>query len=404
MKKRIIYSICFCQLCTISLFSQSYHYPVKILKDTLYSDIYSKSSSEKVFVGDMKIIENILNAKKFGNTFHNEKRNFNYRITILELGYGQLLDTTKAKKAELDAQKRAFKAGVGMWKSQIPTPPNQLIPQQPDIPKSWLSTFWQFIKDKYEFIFGTLISLGVFAWLFKKIYTKFWIEKQLRLLILGEQSSGKTAMFKSLLNPNTTKDDIFRLSTSKVSVNKKTDKIPHGKYEIILELQDVPGSEYGEIWDNIYGTIWDHIFGHRNHAIIFLLAPFKDNCAENINGHFEMKKVSLQNAIDRDYLSEQFGLLKAYVGALSSKNMSKRRKPKIVILFINKFDAFSSVNPKDSSSKDVADKIREQFSKHILYVEKSAKTIGFECKIVLGSTVEKFGVSETLDNIKNILY
>lgn len=359
--------------------SQSYKHPLKISNDTLYYEVYHMQTLEKIYVGDLHLVEGVLQKQDFGNIFFNDKNMINFKLELLELGYGRLKDSLRASSEEILAQKKAIDKKKGVWS----TPSKEKI--------STIKAIWAFLKEHYQFIIGTLISLGIFTWARKK----FWLERQLRLLIIGEKAAGKTAMFRSLVNSNTTREDILSLSPSKASESKKSAKIPHGKYEIILDLQDVPGSEYGKIWD--------FIIKRKNYAIVFMLAPFMDNSAKNINGKYEVNKISV-NEINKDFINVQYGLLKAFVGGLASKGVKKWRKPKIMILFINKFDAFSNINPNDSSAKETAASLRLIFKDHIRFVEESAKKGGFIPRIVIGSTAEKYGIEDTLNSIKSVLY
>jgi GTPase SAR1 family protein len=239
-----------------------------------------------------------------------------------------------------------------------------------------------------------LIGFGFFTWIGRLIYRKLFIERQLKLLIIGEPSTGKTALYKTLSNENVTKDEILSLIPTRHINVSKPQKIPHGKYEIIPELRDMPGSDYSGIWENL--------FGKRKHAILFVLAAVQDNFFKKVNGAWEKQKFT-KSDIDSKYLDVQFGVLKAYLGGISAKSV-KRKKPKIIIIFINKFDIFSNLKPSDSSSTQTAKEIRELFKEHIKFAENEAKKAKVKCKIIIGSTLKRWGTQEALETIKNELY
>jgi len=79
-------------------------------------------------------------------------------------------------------------------------------------------------------------------------------------------------------------------------------------------------------------------------------------------------------------------------------------KPKLVILFINKFDLFSNAAPTDSTAVEKFHILREVFKEHIELVQKASKeqNVPFEC--LVGSAAQRWETRTILERINVSLY
>ena len=91
------------------------------------------------------------------------------------------------------------------------------------------------------------------------------------------------------------------------------------------------------------------------------------------------------STVDQEFIDVQFGVLKGQLeSVLKSKTL---RKPNLVVLFVNKFDLFSSLPPDDPDSSDDSAKIVALFKRHIENIELAGGKLGPQ-----GSTMATKGV------------
>jgi hypothetical protein len=96
------------------------------------------------------------------------------------------------------------------------------------------------------------------------------------------------------------------------------------------------------------------------------------------------------------------GIVKTYMGAVVAKTL--KIKPKVIVLFISKFDLFSICHPEDSSSTEIKQKVLSHFKDHIEIIVKECKKTGIPCEIIVGSSTEKWNTSKVLEKITDTLY
>ena len=344
--------------------------------------IYSKynySGKDSIDISDLIVWEHINKERKLFNTIYWDWTDL--RIFLLENGYAKLKDETKANIKEIDAQNKAKSNKIAIWKKGYSPSMDQ---QKKTDWKSIFRFFWKLI------IF--LTSVGFIGWLIKMGYRKYYIQRRFKLLIIGEPSTGKTALLYNLVDPQIPKAEILKLTTSKaVTQKERLNCIPRGKFEIIPELADVPGSSFA--------TVWDNFLGNNNHALVMVVSPYKLN---GITTDGSIKTLNIDNDIDQKYIDIQQGYVQAYIeGGLGSK---VTQKPKILILFISKFDIYSKYSPEDSASRITKDKILSLFKDHINSSKTAAQKAGIPFEIVIGSSVEKWNTEKVLDIVSYNLY
>jgi len=368
----------------------------KIKNNNIYYSLYVYSGENSIDISDLYIWDEA-EKDEILQYFYNQEKNL--RILLLKNGCAKLKNSNNINNAELKAQEYAIYKKIGLWN-------NYDFSNEESIFTNFSFTKL-FIRIKYKLfdlwnlfiqyclkIIVTLSTIGV-LWLFcekflKKFYKKFFIERRFKLFIMGEVSSGKTALRNNLLNPNITKNELLDLSPSnKFSSKKRQRHIQIGRFEIFPEIADIPGSDFGGIWDNIIGTSYQ--------GWIFVLSPLrKSGFDENRNKLDDIE-------FDKKYINIQLGILNAYLrGGLTSKH--NRRKPKILILFISKFDLLSEVKPDDSSAKDATKIIQNLFKEHIDNARFAARQANIEFEVFIGSSIEKWNIDQILNFISNKLY
>jgi len=206
------------------------------------------------------------------------------------------------------------------------------------------------------------------------------------LLIIGQMSAGKTAIFSRLLDPHISVEKILALEQSKSKQKIKfRQHVQYAKFEIYPRLTDVPGSAFSTAWDEL--TRFRFI---RRHAIILVLAP-------------TMKNVKSGSPIfDEKYLAVQLGYVQSFMeGGLGAR---KTRKPKVVILYLNKFDLVSDFPSGDSSAKEAEDKFLSRFREHQQSVELATKKAHIKLHIVVGSALRGWNCDNLITLVGKSLY
>lgn len=356
----------------------------KIENGKMFIDQYGFSRERIIDVSDLTLIDRIENKDEIFNTFYREPLDF--RILLLVKGYAKLKNEAKAESSELEAQNKARAKKIGVWRVQKKIQPPSKTKSTDSKGINWNKLF--------GFLWNLVIVLGGFGilgWLAKKAYKKVYIQRKFKLLIIGEPSTGKTALLYNLVDPNVSRDTILQLTESKAISRKQRNKvIPKGKFEIIPELADVPGSAFASVWDSLLGTY--------NHALVMVVSPYR------LNGVMDgtIKDQNIDSKVDQKYVDIQLGYVQAYIeGGIGAKST---KKPKVVIMFISKFDLYSKLHPGDSASQKAVQKIFDIFDEHIKSAKSAAKKAGIRFETIIGSSVEKWNTERVLAIVTDQLY
>lgn len=366
------------------IYAQSRNYMIirKIENGKIYYEKYNFSAQQVIDIADMELWDKAAGDEAVVNTFYYDSKDF--RLLLLEEGFAKLNNTANARPTEVEAQTTATNLKKGMW-SEISTPSQ--LPKQQEGGINWFNVIdfaWK----------GVLIlaSFGIVGAISKKAYKNFYIQRRVRLLIIGEPSSGKTALLYSMVDPHISKKDLLNTQTSKATTKKKGLKhIPRGKFEIIPEVTDVPGAAFA--------TAWDEMAESQHHVLLIVLSPYKGN---GLQADDYVDSLDVANDIDQKYIDIQIGYVQAYVEGGVGSRIAK--KPKLVVMFISKFDLFCKTPPYDSASRHVNQKIIEIFKDHINSAQTAAKKAGVPFELVIGSAVEKWGTEQILNLTAKTLY
>ena len=374
---------------TTSTEGQTHAYIVRTISGgQLIYEVYDSGGTHTIDVSDMTIWDGIKGNTDVYNSFYYSGA---FREILLRNGYAKLNFTNKATADEIAAQEEARSANKGIWAPSTPPPP-----PPPPPPFDW-NKFWAWTQEILRDSFITALLFAVIRWLYINIYLK----RQVDLLVIGQPDCGKTALCLVLEKPNTPKADILKLEHSKaVSTSRTPERIPRGKFEILPAMTDVPGTDFSTAWNKIHGTIWGKMLGLiRKYALVVVLAPGERN---GTNGGTVVSTRDVSSGNDQAYLYRQLGYIEAFVGgSLGSK---KARKPRVVVLFMNKFDWFARMNPNDSSSLEVRRQFLAIFEKHIDLIKSAATKQKIPFESIVGSAVEKWGTEEVLDAVVHQLY
>ena len=374
--QKIILNLVVCYISTYTYSQSSLNEIIKIEGGTLTIQSYTETEIQKVDVSDFMISKDLIaNPSKLGLYYSP----IDFRIILLKTGMAKIVDSSKIKPSEFDAQNQARDNMIGVWK------------QNPER-KNEATGISEFLWNVFSLLNNwTVIAfvLGFFGFVFfrdffKALYRTIFIERKIRLLLAGDTAAGKTALKATLLNPIISKEEITRLRTSSKEERGKVEKtIIAGRYEIFPELIDTPGSQPE--------TVFNTLFGKQKCILVFVVAPVK---------HYGQEQDLIK--WDTRFLDMQLGMIKIYMGAVAS-NMLKN-KPLSIILFINKFDLLSARHPEDSNSAAIKNDLLNYFKGHIEIVTVNSNKRSIPCEIIIGSTIEKWNTNNLLQKISNSVY
>jgi hypothetical protein len=355
----------------------------KIEKNKITYEKYNASGQESVDISNLILWDQIEAKGEIFNIFYYQITDL--RVLLLEKGYAKIKDTTNASIEEISAQKRAVSSKIGIWGKSEDRQKKPSEQTEKEV-KNFFGTLWE--------IMIALSSIGLLSWIVTSLYKKFYVQRSVRLLLIGDPSAGKTALLKTLINTRmskeTLREEILSLEPSRgVTKIKRTAVIPAGKFEIVPEVSDIAGSAHS--------TVWDTFRKSRNHAVVFVVSPLKINGVQDGT----VKTFDINTDTDQRYMDVQLGSLTFAVGGIGAKST---KKPKILILFISKFDLYSKDSPTDSSSRKIREKMLDIFKEHINSAESAAKKVGIRFKLILGSSAEQWNTKEVLDTIIDVLY
>ena len=325
-----------------------------------------------------------------------------FKLLLLKGGLAQLRDTVTAKDIYRAAQESAKKEGEGIWATPTPTPKPRTSQSPSPTPSSAppvvaptkgpdvVDRISKKIADAGSFLWGWLVKLspiGIGGLAVTGLIYFFWIRRRVRLLIMGQISAGKTAIFSRLVDPTINSEKILKLQQTKAKQKVRFRRhIQYAKFEIYPRLTDVPGSAFSTAWDEL--TRFRFI---RRHALILVLAPTMKNL-----------KTETGEVFDDKYLAIQLGYVQSFMeGALGAR---KTRKPKVVILYLNKFDLVSDFPPGDSLAMKHENEFLNVFKEHQQSVELATKKAHIKLHVVVGSALRGWNCDNLITLVGKSLY
>lgn len=363
-----------------------------------YEYEYSSLGKKEIDISNLELWSQLNNSDEIYDLIFWGEGNEFLRTLLLSRGYAKIIDPRFASNEEIDAQTNAQTSNLRIWKLALrPT----ATPALPDINTNnpilgklskinwglWGGYAWQ----------GFLILMGggFVVWLVQELVK--WLKRELRqrrfsLLIIGEASSGKTALLKTWVNPNVSKREILSTQKSR-STNKevKPSVITRGRFEITPKMTDVPGSKPSSVLDELQDSL--------NKGLVVVIAPFEKNGSPDYE---TTQLLKIPADIDMKYIHVQLGYIQSLVAAvLGAKNT---KKPSIIVLYISKFDLFSKLHPADSAAANVRRQIETLFLEHIDNLKAASKKAGIRFEVVIGSPAEKWNTKEVLDIIVEELF
>jgi hypothetical protein len=245
-----------------------------------------------------------------------------------------------------------------------------------------LYSYWK------ELVALGLIS-GVLGFLLRFIYRRIWVQRRVVVSVIGLKGSGKSSVLNRFNNPHLTEEWVAKSSPT-IAREKlpRRGPIPVGRYEVVAELNDNPGEDWGEFFQTLATRR-----GVGIHIALLVLAPTDEADATSASWRKE------------EYIVEQIGFAKGLIGGCLQAR--KIRKPRLVIIYLNKFDLLSEQSPEDSSSRAKATEFRSVFRQLLdqkFITDRLGKGPAPIVRIIVGSALKDWGNKAIMLAIQDALY
>jgi signal recognition particle receptor subunit beta len=362
-------------------------YIAEVHQDKLIIATYNRQSVHSVDISDLVIDSAILGNRDPLNMIY-DGSGTDFKGELLKKGLARVKSFESAPLEYREAQDYAKGQHLGIWRVPAADAPRDVRATEDGNPGSSvtdkalnvLSTGWSWVQP----LFVWIVSAGLLTVFGQSLYKRFYIQRRTDVLIIGEPSVGKTALYKRLLDPSVERQELAGLTPSSQEARGVRNRfVPWGRFEMYPRLTDVPG--------NKFSSVWDRMLKGSSHALVVVLSPTK---RQNLTGGL--------NSEDQKYMTLQLGYVQAYIqGGLGSR---VTKKPKILVVFINKFDLFSKHPAGDSAASADKSKVDELFAEHIAACNLAAKSASLPIRVIVGSVLENWNCTEVIEAMGNALY
>ena len=348
-------------------------------------------AQEKISLSGLTLWEGLDNSYRIRDLIPEYlDENTNFRVYLLRKGYAKIT-SEKASQEEREAQREAKLDKEGMWDILENFKNYTAI--------NYKNNLTLVVTIFYSMIFSIITSFGFIVWTKKKRN-----EKKIKISVIGEPGSGKTALVKNIIDPGISPDNLLHIEPSRAMEIKPGNNslyIPMPPYEFMLEIYDNPGKNNSYIWEFFFtrnDSLVDKIFNSNHYVLIIVLSAFSDN---GLPKGSERPKVMGIDKIKKDYIDRQLGYLDVVSGAIKT---GVTKKPKAIIVFITKFDLFSDHPPHDSASTEIKNEVNKIFADHIDILSTAAEQNSIPYETIIGSPVRKWNVDSIVHNVATKLH
>lgn len=195
---------------------------------------------------------------------------------------------------------------------------------------------------------------------------------------MGGTSSGKTTIVRRFEDPNITEGKLLAESTSTKSRKvSKGSRIPYGNKDIYPRLYDNPGNELGKMMDELKKFAFNK---SEKRVVVYVISFTKEN------KHFQ---------VDHEYINKEMIRATTLIQILKTSKAIKRANK--IIIFFNKCDLLYKTEQDYLEDKNHI-RIRDMYGDgdDLQILKKYADSI------LYGSAVKGWGISELVENIKNL--
>lgn len=363
--------------------------PTEIQQDKVLYYRYARTEAGEVDLRDLDLGPGVI-GRDLNKVFFSPSQ---IRTELLSRGWASLKDHTGVSEGELTAEAEARAEGRGLWRQEWLRNRQQELQAQSAQEKEseegfveLVSTIWLIARDWMLLLgsLGVLVPLAVF------VYRRLVYRKRVHLLLVGDGSAGKTALFLRLHDADISRDDLKNLKTTEAVKKYKDRPLAMGKYEVHPVLFDHPGIKPSTQIDGVIVSRWSRALPRaRKVVVVFVVAPTQP---------FDFSS----EEHDLSYRLRQVGLLSVLADIYAMSNHVK--KPDAMVLFLNKFDLFSKVPPGDSAAQAAKDRFLCLFREHSEAVKARADSANIKYKSIVGSTLETWGIEQVRKTVEAVLY
>jgi hypothetical protein len=384
MLKFLLFAILFCQMNLVDPVAGQQQstptpprYKIKsISQERIAYDIFGKTGEGSIDASNLNFKGGVTGSEDPLNLFFTVSDDI--KLELLAQGKVTLRDSAVATPAELEAQRKATA------KRPNPQGSNPTKPSPPGVEPGTgggnnLGNFW----DRFWKIIVGLASLGILAPIAGKLYREIRLKRRIELLFAGDQAAGKTALCERLHNPGASRQYMEKLPpTEAMARHRAAQPFPVGKFEIFSRFFDTPGSKPSLAFKQ--KKAW---FASR--LLVYVVAP-----SENPSQDCKSSEAVA-------YRCRQLGYMKVFLEVMLLADLAV--KPKLLILFINKFDLLSELNPEDSQAKERVKAVAGMFSDHIKLFNLIAKQANLKPNLEFGSALEDWNCDKVRVHIERAL-
>lgn len=296
------------------------------------------------------------------------------RVDLLELGCAKLTSATPAE-AEKAAEAKGKKDKAGIWSTSAAPPP---APNPAGV-GGW-SRFVSWTVQNWLALLGLLLAIISVPWLAKGIdrWRHRW---RVDVLLTGLPGAGKTDLWTAWRDNMAPKADAK--PTTAITTSTSLRPVRYGEFTMDPCVVDGAGSDPASMLNSIRRS------RRRNRrVIVFVISARRQNTANDV-------------AYDHEFVVEQRGYANFPRAILGARD--KRLRPRLVVLFLTKFDLLSSHDPWDSNSENVRVKAEQTFGEVIRAMRKDCQNAGVPFQFIIGSSKRGWGIQDLRDRVARSL-
>lgn len=353
--------------------------------DYLATVTYKKIIYEKeiIDIDNLMIYPDYVNGYAFSINKDDIYSDEKIKELLLSMGVATIIDESKARSEEIEAQNKAQKEKLGYWSIDKKNDIIEKEGQENDDFNiheliNWLKKYYKsimYIAVKTILgVLGTGVIIGALI--------KFCRRNNVDIIFWGEIASGKTTVLNRLAHPEITKTQLLKITSTKAPSIVKSARIALGKRDIYPYLRDNSGQAYAEMFDSVNKKMFSNPY--KMLIVTVALNPCK----------------STEKEIDKKYLASE---ISKAIQIISIVNESKKLKSiNKSIIFINKCDLIYG-----SEQEMIEDKyekvniiLKEAYDYQMILDLKDRNRE--KIYIVYGSALEGWGMYDIKNIIENI--
>lgn len=233
-----------------------------------------------------------------------------------------------------------------------------------------------------------ILGLPLLAWLARRV-RQSWHERRVHIVLAGPPSVGKTDLWTAWQHGDAAATPSTP-STRSASSGDKLKPIPHGRYTLVPAIVDTPGSQSGQIMEQLRKAPW-----RAKRILVMVLAPSESDVASG-------------SPIDSSFVSLQKGYVYHPRALLEQDRHSHGHLPgseriDAVVVFVTKFDLLSDVPATDSAAKAALATVTSMFFEHTAMLAEPCAQQDVPFQLIVGSARCGWGIATLRETVTNVI-